>query len=103
MACYTLNKEKMILTLDNNAAPTAAEQVAINAYVANGYEIRIKSEKRAKEAKKRAKADGLTDKAILEALANDKTNLKTYKEIKAKKGKGGGFFAAKAWYKENCM
>ena len=46
MACYTLNKEKMILTLDNNAAPTAAEQVAINAYVANGYEIRIKSEKK---------------------------------------------------------
>lgn len=102
MACYKLNKEKKIITL-NGEAPTAAEQTAINAYVANGYEIRVKSEARSKNAAKRAKEDKLTDAAIKAALKDDKKHLAEYEKIKKKSGKGGGFFAAKAWYKKEVL
>ena len=56
-------------------------------------------EKRAKAAAKRA--DSLTDAAIKEALKDDKKALAEYEAIKKQQGKGGGFFAAKKWYKEN--
>ena len=49
---------KKTITLDTNVQPTAAELVAVETYVKAGYEIRFKSEKRAKVAKERALKTG---------------------------------------------
>ena len=96
---YTLNKEKKVITIDDNVKATRAEEKDIDRYVAAGYEIKHKSEKRAKAATKRA--DGLKDENIKEALKDDKKALAKYEEIKKGKGEGFGFFAAKSWDKKN--
>lgn len=96
---YTVKPDKKVIIIDDSVKATAADDKDIAMYVAAGYIIRHKSPKRAKAAAKRA--DSLTDAAIKEALKNDKEALAEYEEIKKQQGKGGGFFAARKWYKEN--
>ena len=95
---YTINPDKKIITINDAVKPTAADDKDIALYVSAGYIIRHKSEKRAKVATKRA--DNLNDATIKEALKGDQKALETYEAIKKQTGKGGGFFAAKKWYKE---
>lgn len=54
---------KKTITLDNAVTPTPAETNAVQIYVNAGYEIRFKSEKRAKAAKKRAEETGFGKRA----------------------------------------
>lgn len=96
---YTVKPDKKIIIIDDSVKATAADDKDIAMYVAAGYIIKHKSIKRAKEAAKRA--DSLTDAAIKEALKENKEALEKYVAIKKQQGKGGGFFAAKKWYKEN--
>ena len=98
MKAYTLNTDKKIITINDSVKATAADNKDISLYVAAGYIIRHKSEKRAKAASKRA--DSLNDVTIKEALKDDMKALETYEAIKKQGGKGGGFFAAKKWYKD---
>ena len=98
MKAYTINPDKKIITINDSVKPTAADDKDIALYVSAGYIIRHKSEKRAKVATKRA--DNLNDATIKEALKGDQKALETYEAIKKQTGKGGGFFAAKKWYKE---
>ena len=95
---YTINPDKKIITINDAVKPTVADDKDIALYVSAGYIIRHKSEKRAKVATKRA--DNLNDATIKEALKDDQKALETYEAIKKQTGKGGGFFAAKKWYKE---
>ena len=95
---YTINPDKKIITINDAVKPTVADDKDIALYVSAGYIIRHKSAKRAKVAAKRA--DSLNDAVIKEALKDDKKGLETYETIKKQSGKGGGFFAAKKWYKE---
>lgn len=95
---YTINPDKKIITINDAVKPTVADDKDIALYVSAGYIIRHKSEKRAKVATKRA--DNLNDATIKEALKGDQKALETYEAIKKQTGKGGGFFAAKKWYKE---
>ena len=99
MNAYKVDAAKKIITIDDSVKATAAEEKDIVMYVNAGYVIKHKSQKRAKQAA--ARADSLTDAAIQAALKDDKKALEEYKKIKATKGKGGGFFAAKKWYKDN--
>lgn len=96
---YTVKADKKIIIIDDSVKATAADDKDISMYVAAGYVIRHKSVKRAKAAAKRA--DSLTDAAIKEALKDNKKALEEYEAIKKQQGKGGGFFAAKKWYREN--
>ena len=96
---YTVKPDKKILIIDDSVKATAADDKDIAMYVAAGYIIKHKSIKRAKAAAQRA--DSLTDAAIKEALKDNKEALEKYSAIKKQQGKGGGFFAAKKWYKEN--
>lgn len=95
---YTINPDKKIITINDAVKPTVADNKDIALYVSAGYIIRHKSPKRAKVAAKRA--DSLNDATIKEALKGDQKALETYETIKKQSGKGGGFFAAKKWYKE---
>lgn len=99
MNAYKVDAAKKIITIDDSVKATAADDKDIAMYVAAGYVIKHKSQKRAKQAAERA--DSLTDAAIKEALKEDKKALAEYESIKKQKGKGGGFFAAKKWYKDN--
>ena len=98
MKAYTLNPDKKIITINDKVKATAAETKDIALYVAAGYIIKHKSEKRAKAAAKRA--DSLTDAAIKAALNDDKKAMEIYEGIKKGSGKGSGFFAARKWYKD---
>ena len=100
MNAYKVDAAKKTITIDDSVKATAAEEKDIDRYVAAGYIIKHKSQKRAKQAAARAAEDKLTDAAIQEALKNDAAGLKKYLEIKGGKGKGTGFFAAKKWYKD---
>lgn len=100
MNAYKVDAEKKIITIDDTVKATAAEEKDIDRYVAAGYIIKHKSQKRAKQAAERAAKDTLTDEAIKEALKADKEGLAKYEAIKGGKGKGTGFFAAKKWYKD---
>ena len=95
---YTVNADKKTIIIDDSVKATAADNKDIAMYVAAGYIIRHKSAKRAKAAAKRA--DSLKDENIKEALKDDKKALAKYEAIKKQKGKGGGFFAARKWYKD---
>lgn len=98
---YTVNPDKKIITIDDSVKATAADDKDVAMYVGAGYIIRHKSAKRAKAAAKRV--DALTDAKIKEALKDDKKALAEYEALKKQKGKGGGFFAAKGWYKKNYL
>lgn len=98
---YTIKADKKIIIIDDSVKATAADDKDISMYVAAGYVIRHKSVKRAKAAAKRS--DSLKDADIKEALKDDKKGLAQYEAIKRKREGGGGFFAAKKWYKENYL
>ena len=53
---------KKTITIDGSVVLTPAEKDAVQFYVNAGYEIRFKSEKRAKAAAKRAKESGFGKK-----------------------------------------
>ena len=95
---HLLDISLKIITINDAVKPTVADDKDIALYVSAGYIIRHKSEKRAKVATKRA--DNLNDATIKEALKDDQKALETYEAIKKQGGKGGGFFAAKKWYKD---
>lgn len=100
MNAYKVDAAKKTITIDDSVKATAAEEKDMAMYVAAGYIIKHKSQKRAKQAKERAAKETLTDAAILEALKDDAKGLAKYKEIKEGKGEGTGFFAARKWYKD---
>ena len=100
MNAYKVDAEKKIITIDDTVKATAAEEKDIDRYVAAGYIIKHKSQKRAKQAAVRAAKDTLTDEALKTAVKDDAEGLKKYETITAGKGKGTGFFAAKKWYKD---
>ena len=66
MAYYVIRTNpktgKKTITLDGAVNPTPAELQAVQVYVNAGYEIRFKSEKRAKVARERAKTSGFGKK-----------------------------------------
>lgn len=97
MANYKLNTEKKIIIVDDNNI-TSAEKADVAMYVAAGYVIKHKSEKRAAAAKGRAET--LSKKDILDALEANPEAKETFENICKGKGTGKGFFAAKKWYKE---
>lgn len=96
---YTVKPDKKIIIIDDSVKATAADDKDIAMYVGAGYVIKHKSAKRAKAAAKRV--DSLTDADIKAALKDDKKALAEYESIKKTKGAGGGFFAAKGWFKKN--
>lgn len=98
---YTVNTKNRIITINDSVKATAIDEKDITMYVSAGYIIRHKSEERSKAASKRA--DNLKDEEIREALKDNKEALTKYDSIKNKKGKGGGFFAAKSWYKKEYL
>ena len=53
---------KKTVTINTKVEPTPADTAAVQFYVNAGYEIRFKSEKRAKIAAERAKANGFGKK-----------------------------------------
>lgn len=119
---YKVDNTKKTVTVDDILKCSKEEKEMITILVAGGYTLKKKSEKRAAKASERAKKDNLKDSDILTALKEDITVVETrtstqkdkdgkdvevsveitalqkYKEIKATKDKGGGFFAAKKWY-----
>ena len=101
MSAYKVDAVKKIVTIDDSVKATAAEEKDIDRYVAAGYIIKHKSQKRAKQAAERAAADSLSNEEILAALKDNKEATKQYMAIMKGKGKGTGFFAAKKWYKDN--
>lgn len=97
MAYYKTNPEKKLIIIDHKEKATEADKAEIAMYLAAGWTIRQKSEKRAANAKGRA--DGLKAADIQEALKGDKEALNKFNEIlHAKKNEGGGYFVAKKWY-----
>ena len=90
MAYYKTNPEKKLIIIDHKEKATEADKAEIAMYLAAGWTIRQKSEKRAANAKGRA--DGLKAADIQEAL--NKFN----EILHAKKNEGGGYFVAKKWY-----
>ena len=74
MAYYVIRTNpktgKKTITLDSAVNPTPAELQAVQVYVNAGYEIRFKSEKRAKVARERAKTTGFGKKKV-EAAAEE--------------------------------
>lgn len=97
MPNYKLNTEKKIIIIDDNNI-TSVEKDDVAMYVAAGYTIKHKSEKRSAAAKGRAET--LTKESILKALKANTEAKETFENICKGKGTGKGFFAAKKWYKE---
>ena len=102
MNAYKVDAAKKTITIDDNVKATAAEEKDIDRYVAAGYIIKHKSQKRAKQAKDRAAKDKMKDADIQKALTDmgeaGKAILDEY--LAKKKDKDQGFFAAKKYYKE---
>lgn len=73
MAYYVIRTSpktgKKTITLNGAVNPTPAELAAVQVYVNAGYEIRFKSEKRAKIAAERAKKNGFGKKKAEKAEA----------------------------------
>lgn len=94
---FTLDQEKHVITVDTSIAPTKSDTEAVKLYVSMGYAMRIKSQTRA--ALMKAKADSLNDKAIREALKDNKEELAKYDAIlhgtETNDDGKTGFFAAK--------
>lgn len=95
---------KYYIYIDDTVKPTAQDLADIQMYIKCGYEIKHKSEQRAKEAK--ARANVLPKKAeIIEALKNDKTVLPEG-SASLRKGETAlehfnsieNFFEARSWY-----
>lgn len=99
---FTLDHDKKFITVDTTIKPAKGDEEAVALYVKMGYKMRIKSQKRAEEMRK--KADGLDADAIKLALKDDEEALKKFDDIihgkKTNDDGKTGFFAAKKWYKE---
>lgn len=55
---YKINKNSKTITIDRSVKPTVADKEEIQLYIAGGYILRHKSEKRAAAARERVKANG---------------------------------------------
>lgn len=95
---FTVNTTTKTCTVDKRVPLSEMDKNLLSSYVAGGYVIKTKSIKKSNQAKERAEKQ-VSDKEILEALANNKDKLKEYEELKSKKG----FFKARAWYKKNFL
>lgn len=93
---YTVNPNTKKITIDDSVKATKQDEEDIARYMKfAGYTIRHKSKRRAEASANRATS--LKDADIVKALEG-KPELEEYKRIKATKGEGGGFFAAKTYY-----
>ena len=90
MANYTINKEKKIITVNYDKL-TEKEKSIIALNVMGGYTVKPLSEKRSKNAKKRAKAMP-TKAEILTKLKTEEDRNLFLEKCKE------NFFQARAWY-----
>lgn len=64
---YKVNEKNKTVTVDTSVTPTVADKDLVTFYVAGGYKLRVKSEKRAAAARERvAKNGGRIKKATTE-------------------------------------
>ena len=100
----TVNYDAMTFTVNDAEKPTAQDEADIARFLRAGFKMRHKSAKRTDNATKNA----MTDEAILAELKKDENPLALVKYLYIKtdatkdaSGKRvGGFFKAKAWYKD---
>lgn len=97
---FTQNAEKMTVTIDSKVKPTAADEHIVKMLIAAGYKLVIKSEERSKEAKKRAAKETIKKASDMDLTKLNKEQQKELNSILKGSGKGTGFFAARAYYKE---
>ena len=101
---YTVNNEKHIITIDKSITPTKDEYEEVERYIHYGYDMRFKSQEKAKmmrekmEKRMKENPDNLNAAAIRDALKNDKEALDKFNAILKEHKKG--FFSAKKWYNE---
>lgn len=55
---YKINEKKKIITVDTTVTPTVADKDLLSIFVAGGYKLRVKSEKRAAAARERIAKNG---------------------------------------------
>ena len=103
---YTVNKGKHIITIDKSITPTKDEDEEVERYIHYGYDMRFKSQEKAKkmrekmEKRMKENPDNLNAAAIREALKDDEEGLKKFEAIIKGDDKEykKGFFSAKKWY-----
>ena len=94
---YRIDKEKMLIIIDDEVKLTEQDKEDIKFYVSCGYEIKHKSAKKAKKAKENADKKKKYTKEYIEGQLKGQ-DLKDFIAIKNGKGKGLGWFAAQSWY-----
>lgn len=94
---YTVNKENKTITKDDSKL-TQKDRDTIAMYIAGGYTLRDKSEKRTETMTKRAAENHFTKEEMVKYLSKDEEALKTFNAILKGKGKGHGIFAAKKYF-----
>jgi len=90
---YILDDEKKEIIIDKSVVPTDLDLKMVAMYGSMGYKPHEKIIRKAKKGSTAA----LKDADIVKALASNREALAKYNEIKNGKGKGFGFFAAKAY------
>jgi hypothetical protein len=55
---YKVNEKNKTVTIDTTVVPTISDKDLVTYYVAGGYKLRVKSEKRAALARERVKNNG---------------------------------------------
>ena len=96
---YSINTKNRTITVDLTVQPTRADETFISLKQNEGYTVRVKSQVKSSQAKKRAEKENLTKEVILKALEKDEANTKKFNEVLEDKG----FFAAKSWYKTEVL
>lgn len=103
MKYYKVNTKTKVITINDKAKKTINDDNEICWYIQAGYTVKHKNQSLAKATSNRMKSANLpTDEEIIKKLKSNKTLLEKYNTIKTGKGKGTGFFAARAWYLKEC-
>ena len=103
MKYYKVNTKTKVITINDKAKKTINDDNEICWYIQAGYTVKHKNQSLAKATSNRMKSANLPiDEEITKKLKSNKTLLEKYNAIKTGKGKGTGFFAARAWYLKEC-
>ena len=99
---YRLDTKKKIVVLNDEVKLTDIEQADIDMYVRNGWILKHKSVAKSVKAKETAAETAVyTKEYIRKELEKDEAKLAQFEAILKGKGKGHGWFAAKAWFIKN--
>ena len=97
---FTIDQKKHVVTVDTTVKPAKGDEEAVALYVKMGYDMRMKSQKRAAKMAAKAAESNIKKADIEAAIKGDKEAVKVFNAIM--KGEDAnhkkGFFAAKAWY-----